>query len=58
MMFDQLPANSAVFLDANTFAYAIINHPVYEAKCAELLDRIELQDVQGLASSQGGVFWP
>jgi len=51
MTFDQLPANSAVFLDANTFVYAIINHPTYGLTCTALLDRIERQEVQGFTSS-------
>jgi predicted nucleic acid-binding protein len=51
MTFDQLPANSAVFLDANTFVYAILNHPAYGGKCVTLLDRIERHEVQGFTSS-------
>jgi predicted nucleic acid-binding protein len=51
MTFDQIPANSAVFLDANTFVYAILGHPAYGAACVTLLDRIERQEVQGFTSS-------
>jgi predicted nucleic acid-binding protein len=51
MTFDQLPANSTVFLDANTFVYAILNHPAYGANCTTLLDRIERQEVQGFTSA-------
>ena len=51
MTFDQLPAGSAVFMDANTFVYAILNHPAYGASCTALLDRIERQEVQGFTSS-------
>lgn len=52
MTFAQLPAHSAVFLDANTFVYAIMNHPTYGVSCTGLLDRIERQEVQGFTSSQ------
>src|SRR3954449_11420685 len=51
MTFDQLPAGSAVFMDANTFVYAILNHPAYGASCTALLDRVERQEVQGFTSS-------
>jgi predicted nucleic acid-binding protein len=51
MTFDQIPANAVVFLDANTFVYAILNHPAYGASCVALLDRIERQEIQGFTSS-------
>jgi predicted nucleic acid-binding protein len=51
MTFDQIPASSAVFLDANTFVYAILNHPTYGAACVALLDRSERQEIQGFSSS-------
>lgn len=51
MTFDQLPANSSVFLDANIFVYAILGHPTHGAACVALLDRIERQEVVGFTSS-------
>jgi predicted nucleic acid-binding protein len=51
MTFDQFPANSAAFLDANTFVYAILNDPTYGANCIALLDRMERQEVQGFTSA-------
>src|ERR1700751_2339991 len=51
MTFDQLPANSAVFLDANTFVYAILGHSTYGMNCIALLERVERQEVQGFSSS-------
>jgi predicted nucleic acid-binding protein len=51
MTFNSIPAGAAVFLDANTFVYAILAHPTYGASCTALLDRVEQQDVQGFTSS-------
>ncbi len=51
MTFDQLPLKSAIFLDANTFVYAILNHPTYGGSCVTLLDRIERQEIQGFTSA-------
>lgn len=48
MTFTDIPAGSAVFLDANTFVYATLGHPAYGTGCTALLDRIEQQDLQGL----------
>ena len=51
MIFTDLPAGTAVFLDANTLVYAVLAHPTFGAACAALLDRVERQDLQGLTSS-------
>ena len=51
MTFDDVPSGSAVFVDANTFVYAILNDPTYGVACSKLLDRIEHQDVMGLTSA-------
>lgn len=51
MTFAQLPAGASVFLDANTFVYAILNHPSYGSSCVALLDRIERQELQGFTSA-------
>jgi predicted nucleic acid-binding protein len=51
MTFNNIPAGSAVFVDANTFVYAILGHPTYGASCTTLLDRIDQQDIQGYTSS-------
>jgi predicted nucleic acid-binding protein len=51
MTFGDIPTGSSVFVDANTFVYAILNDPAYGAACSKLLDRIEHQDVRGFTSS-------
>jgi predicted nucleic acid-binding protein len=51
MTFNNIPTGSAVFLDANTFVYAILAHPTYGASCTTLLDRVEQQDIQGFTSA-------
>src|SRR4051794_21971265 len=51
MIFADIPAGSAVFLDANTLVYAIMAHSAFATACTELLDRIENQDLQGFTSS-------
>jgi predicted nucleic acid-binding protein len=51
MIFTDIPAGTAVFLDANTFVYGSLAHPVYGAACSALLDRIEKQELQGFSSS-------
>jgi predicted nucleic acid-binding protein len=51
MTFNAIPAGATVFLDANTFVYAILGHPMYGVACKALLDRVEQQDIQGVTSS-------
>jgi predicted nucleic acid-binding protein len=40
MTFAQIPANAAVFIDANIFVYFFAPNPVFGAACALLMDRI------------------
>ncbi len=51
MTFTHVQAGSALFLDANTFVYAILGHPTFGANCTALLDRVEQQDIHGCTSS-------
>jgi len=51
MTFDDLPAGSTVYLDANTFIYHFSAHPAYGPACTGLLERIERKEHQGIASS-------
>jgi len=51
MTFDDIPSGSSVFLDSNTLLYATMGHLLDGAACSALLDRIEHQDLLGLASS-------
>ena len=50
MIFGDLQAGDAVFVDANTLIYHFTNHPRYGAACTALIERIELQEVQGFIS--------
>jgi hypothetical protein len=52
MTFDDIPAGSAVFVDANTFIYYLEPHPVFGPPCQQLLLRIEKNELQGFTSSQ------
>ncbi len=51
MTFHNIPIGSKVFLDANTFVYAILGHATYGTSCTTLLDRVEQQDILGFTSS-------
>jgi predicted nucleic acid-binding protein len=51
MTFDDIPAGSAVFVDANTFVYHFEPHPVFGPPCQQLFLRIENNDLQGFTSS-------
>lgn len=51
MTFDDIPAGTQVFWDANTLIYAIFGHPQFGAACQQLLDRIENQELIGFTSS-------
>lgn len=51
MTFNDLPSGAPVFIDTNTFLYAILGDPTYGAACKALLDRVELQDIQGVTSA-------
>jgi predicted nucleic acid-binding protein len=52
MTFAQIPATSAVFLDANTLIYHFANEPTYGPACTQLLKRVELGDLTGFTSAQ------
>ena len=43
MTFAQIPAATAVFLDANTLVYHFTNHPTFGPACTQLVKRIEHQ---------------
>src|SRR3954453_19807978 len=51
MTFNNIPARSTVFLDANTFVYAILAPPTRGGSGTLLVDRVEQQDLQGFTSS-------
>jgi|SRR6516165_5628858 predicted nucleic acid-binding protein len=51
MSFSQIASGSAVFIDANTFVYAIMNDPTFGAPCSVLLDRVEHSDIRGFTSA-------
>ena len=51
MIFADLPAGEAVFLDANTLIYHFTRDPVYGVACSHLLQRIENQEIRGWTST-------
>lgn len=51
MIFTDVPAGAAIFVDANTFVYHFIADPVYGAACTALLDRIDNLEIQGVTSA-------
>jgi predicted nucleic acid-binding protein len=51
MIFDDIPAGEAVFVDANSLVYHFSVHPVYGSACKALIERIELKLLQGYTSS-------
>jgi predicted nucleic acid-binding protein len=51
MIFEDIPAGSAVFVDANTFLYYFGNDPRLGPACAQFLLRIENNDLVGFTSS-------
>lgn len=52
MTLPNITSGSTVFVDANIFIYAFAPDPILGPHCEELLDRIELQDIKGVTSSQ------
>jgi predicted nucleic acid-binding protein len=52
MTFDDIPAGSTVFVDANTFVYYFEPHPVFGPACQQLFLRIENNELQGFTSAQ------
>ena len=51
MTFNDIPAGSAVFLDANTFIYHFQPHPVLGPACQQLMVRIENRELEGFTSA-------
>ncbi len=51
MTFAQIPAGTAVFVDANTLVYHFANHPTFGLACTQLLKRIEHQHLAGFIST-------
>jgi predicted nucleic acid-binding protein len=51
MTFPDIPAGSAVFLDANVFVYYFVPDPVFGPLCRDLLDRISRNELAGFKSS-------
>ncbi len=51
MIFADLPAGVAVFLDANILIYHFTNHPKCGAACTTLVERIENKELPGFVSS-------
>jgi predicted nucleic acid-binding protein len=52
MTFADLVRGESVFLDANIFVYHFEPHAVFGPPCADLLKRIELQELAGYTSTQ------
>jgi predicted nucleic acid-binding protein len=50
MTFADIPAETAVFLDANTFVYHFIREPSRGGACTSLLERLEREEVVGCVS--------
>jgi predicted nucleic acid-binding protein len=51
MIFTDLPAGEAVFLDANTLLYHFTADPKHGAACTDLVERIERQQLNGFTST-------
>ena len=51
MTFADLQRGEAIFVDANTLIYHFTNHPKFGAACTGLVERIELEEIQGFTSS-------
>src|SRR3989304_6711194 len=51
MMFPDIPAGSAVFLDANIFVYYFAPDPPLGPPCRDLLDRISHNELAAFTSS-------
>ncbi len=51
MTFAQIPAGTAVFVDANTLVYHFTNHPTFGPACTQLVKRIEHQNLAGFIST-------
>jgi predicted nucleic acid-binding protein len=51
MIFPDIPAGCAVFLDANVLVYYFVPDPVFGPACRDLLDRIFRGEIAGFTSS-------
>jgi predicted nucleic acid-binding protein len=51
MTLADVPAGTAVFIDANILIFALTRHPVYGTACEVFLDRVENQEITGLTST-------
>src|SRR5262245_4174964 len=47
MKFEDIPAGTALFIDANPFIYAVTADPQFGPPCQQLLQRIENKELQG-----------
>jgi predicted nucleic acid-binding protein len=51
MTFADIPAGSAVFLDANVFVYYFAPEPTFGLVCRELMERVSRGEIAGFTSS-------
>jgi hypothetical protein len=51
MTFAQIPAGTAIFVDANSLIYHFANDPAFGVPCTQLVQRIELRQLHGFTSS-------
>jgi predicted nucleic acid-binding protein len=51
MTFADLVTGEAIFIDANTLVYHFAPDPLYGRACAQLVERIENQEIQGFTST-------
>ena len=51
MTLADIPAGTAVFVDANIFLFALTHHPVNGAACEVFLDRVEHQEITAITST-------
>jgi predicted nucleic acid-binding protein len=51
MTLDQVPSKTHLFVDANILVYHFQPHPAFGLTCHRLLERIELQDIEGYTST-------
>ncbi len=51
MTFADIQRGDAVFVDANTLVYHFTNHDKFGAACTALVERIELNEIEGSTSA-------
>lgn len=51
MSFGNIPAGTLLFLDANTFVYYFVPHPVLGPACKQLMERLTRQELSGFTST-------